>query len=689
MSKKMLKYFLVFTLVFNSSMFAQTKISGNNKILSENTKTTPIKLKIDINNMMISTDGSVIIPSLKNTTYKIKTSYIESELISERVKFLNEAESIVIFQLTSLSPKTYELLYVYNLLSVDDYKKAIGKTDDKPKEKSEEPIKPKKIIKSENVSNINKLELANQYRRDGKFIHALSIYRDVILASEDDEDQTAFFSWKSLINNISLGYSLNSYEDDFEVYEHWYNLLNEFEDLWFEECPVVLHVTDLKKGNMELGSGTVTYTFNLESSWSVKYKTILESLQKGVKKARKDSWSQIPESWPKYSCRDKKNLPDMNRYFESPENGKYVSYATFNKQEFGIIYSLYSLDGTPICKNETAFVNNRNNEIKNVDRKLAKFIDKGEVNFVVEKIITRKLPYRYNYVSDGGRNPRWEPSTSSSNQWEVIDLFEYNDFIVNTPFDTPRVDYDVDEIQLIVQESFIEDKNLYILSSEVNQELYYLVTNTNPSEFKGSNMPVTNINFYDAICFCNKLSDLYKLTPVYSVNGETNIFKWPVKPFKKWPADGNIVINQNPKANGFRLPSVDEWKFAANRGNSIIYKTKEELEKVAVTSTVRKKDSPSNCMNKKPNEFNLYDMFGNVSEMAVDSLKTELSLFIDPNFNKWTDESNTLRISFLGGCYNTIFFTGKFNEGGFYQDYFYSDSNFAGFRIVRNRDENW
>ncbi|MBU1412139.1 SUMF1/EgtB/PvdO family nonheme iron enzyme [Myxococcota bacterium] len=78
----------------------------------------------------------------------------------------------------------------------------------------------------------------------------------------------------------------------------------------------------------------------------------------------------------------------------------------------------------------------------------------------------------------------------------------------------------------------------------------------------GMNHPVQRISWYDAIAFCNKLSILEGLTPVYEVNGvDFSSLTYEDIPSADDP-DWNAVT-ANWSAEGYRLPTEMEWMWAA------------------------------------------------------------------------------------------------------------------------------
>lgn len=60
--------------------------------------------------------------------------------------------------------------------------------------------------------------------------------------------------------------------------------------------------------------------------------------------------------------------------------------------------------------------------------------------------------------------------------------------------------------------------NFYIGKYEVTQKEWIEVMGSNPSEFKGDNLPVEMVSWYDVVEFCNQRSVKEGLEPYYNIN---------------------------------------------------------------------------------------------------------------------------------------------------------------------------
>ena len=157
----------------------------------------------------------------------------------------------------------------------------------------------------------------------------------------------------------------------------------------------------------------------------------------------------------------------------------------------------------------------------------------------------------------------------------------------------------------------IPEVHCEMLETEVTQKMYQSVMAENPSNFKGDNLPVENVSYFDAIYFCNLLSEKCGYEPVYRVDGNTDVKKWKYKPHQGKSISGKI--SQNINLNGFRLPKIEEWQHAAKAGEDYTYAGSNNIEEVAWYDQ-NSGDKSHPVGQKIPNGYGLYDMSGNVAE---------------------------------------------------------------------------
>ena len=231
--------------------------------------------------------------------------------------------------------------------------------------------------------------------------------------------------------------------------------------------------------------------------------------------------------------------------------------------------------------------------------------------------------------------------------------------------------------------------NLEVCKYPTTQDMWMEVMKKNPSEFKGGRRPVENVSWWDALEFCNKLSEKYGLKSVYDLSQKNKgILKInQLNGKKEYP---NIADFK--KTEGFRLPTEVEWEWFAKGGEVAMqdgtfdydYSGSDNLDEVAWHHGNSGGQTHDTGI-KKPNQLGLYDCSGNVWEWCYDTVNSEYIPEKTPYVYDETQKNRALR----GGTWKYCFSYGN-DEYEICETYFDEAKHIKpfpkgsyGFRIVR------
>jgi formylglycine-generating enzyme required for sulfatase activity len=181
------------------------------------------------------------------------------------------------------------------------------------------------------------------------------------------------------------------------------------------------------------------------------------------------------------------------------------------------------------------------------------------------------------------------------------------------------------------------------------------------------NRPVISVSWWDAVGYCNWVSQREGLTPAYD-------------------SDGNFIDREGKHATditiieGYRLPTSAEWEYAAREGHkrtaAFKYSGSNVIDDVAwYNKNAKGKTHPVG--EKMPNALGIYDMSGNVWEWCHDWHATYKK---DKEINPTGPEKGYERVVRGSAYYAEARLARVSNRGGFHPARFHET---IGFRIAR------
>lgn len=266
-----------------------------------------------------------------------------------------------------------------------------------------------------------------------------------------------------------------------------------------------------------------------------------------------------------------------------------------------------------------------------------------------------------------------------------INIIKADDDLIFIKGGTFNMGSPTDEVQREADEDLheVSINDFYVSAYEVTQKEYESIMGTNPSNFKGEKLPVENVTWYEAIEYCNKLSEKNNLTPVYEIDGD------------------KVTWNRN--ANGYRLLTEAEWEYVARAGTTTPFNTESSIsadesnfyghypygieenyfsQGKLETKPGEYRQTTVDVDSFNPNKWGLYNIHGNVREWVYDYYgKYDLKNTDNPTGmatgtlkvtrgGGWNDYAKHLRSAFR----STLAPDKKMNN--------------TGFRIARNSDDN-
>lgn len=586
--------FILLTLLMCTSVFA--KVQQVDPILlvktlekNRNTEITFVT-ELNLNNLGWDNEGYLKLTTVNSEKYSL-IAEIETEFLRERINYKNQKYKVS-FQLKSSKPKVYAVTKIEGLETVAEYKARI-EAERLAKLEAERIAEEKRLeaerlakIEAERIAEENRKKLevglpiyknhlakAKEYESKKRYAYALGAYYDAMgVDFAPDEKQEAINGYSTLVKSILSGNpGLGSY-NEFTIHDEWKNLLIDAEKFGCSFNPFEVTVGNLEKGDLDYTTKTASYSASVSYKVGNRYKYTIGIIENGYKKAYKEDWKDLPKEWPTYSVSYKGNdvynvegvcvfkvfknhlsfynafaVNDLSHQWHEPGWRRWIEFKTLMDCKFNIVDE----NGKELVKPVRCLLGYEDKvTFKGITPEVMDLIEEG-------KAYINPINYYLQY------GEYYEPQDFGGRAL-IKDFLE-----IKLPIDTAVfnngdnvIDKTYKAVCDAVSNSFKNGRNNIEMSeTEVTQELYFSIMGKNPSKISGAFYPVTNVSWFDAIKFCNKLSLTNGLDPVYeipSIYTEEFLEDGDYREFYDVFSRSIFEIEINRNASGYRLPNMYE-----------------------------------------------------------------------------------------------------------------------------------